>query len=116
MRILTLAMALTLSACVTNMGMLSTVASSDNLVEGPLLATAVEGEDCMHTVLFIPAGKLNPGFAPAIRSAIRSVDGGVYMTDIEVTAELIYFYLYSRRCIRVSGDVRGQPVSLAGPR
>ncbi len=115
MRILTLALALALSSCVSNMGMLTTVSTSGALVDGPLLASGAEGKDCLHMVLFIPFGKLNKQFPSAIRSAIRSVPDGAYMTHVEITSETLFFLLYNRRCLRVSGDVRGAPVALAAP-
>ena len=110
---LTLVLALALSSCVSNMGMLTTVSTSGALVDGPILATDVTGEDCLYTLLFFPLGKLNPQFPPAIRSAIRSVPDGVYMTDVEISSEQVSILFFSSTCLRVSGDVRGAPVALA---
>lgn len=91
--------------CAQRLGSL-TLMSTKNLPLTPKpLAQKVQGEDCVHQVLFIPIGSLNPNLQDAIDKAIAQVPGGNAMTDLSIHEDILFLEIYNRICLRVDGNV-----------
>jgi hypothetical protein len=94
-----------LSGCTTRIGAF-TFASTKNLgVAYAPLQTAVEGEDCVNLILFIPIGTLNPNIQDAVDRAVEKVPNGDMMTNVTLREDFLLTLLYNRACVRVTGDV-----------
>jgi hypothetical protein len=101
--VLALAAALLLSGCTTRIGDL-TVGSTKNLASDfDERKKNVEGDDCMHMVLFIPLGTLNPTYDAAIDKALEPVPDADALADAVFHQDTIFTLLYNRSCIRVKG-------------
>jgi hypothetical protein len=105
--ILLSAAALLATACVQNVGSFGTMAPHMAETPSRVIQRSVEGRDCMHMVLFVPMGKLNPRLDMAMKDALNKVPAGDRMTDVEVNTSMLFTYLYNRQCMTVKGDVRG---------
>ncbi len=104
--VLFLAIAMLSSGCTTRVGAF-TFASTKNLgVAYAPLQTGVEGEDCVHFILYIPvSGTLNPNIEDAVDRAVEKVPNGDMMTNVTVNEDMLFTLIYNRVCARVTGDV-----------
>ena len=94
-----------LVGCSIRMGDFTLLSSKNVGVEGEVIQRGVEGEDCVHMLLFLPLGSLNPNLEEAMDRAMAEVPSGNVMTDLAIYNDVLFTYLYNRICIRVKGDV-----------
>jgi hypothetical protein len=97
-------LAATLSGCSLNFGSLTAASTKNVGLPANVLKRGVEGTDCIHNVLGIPMGSLNPNIQEATDRALQTVPDANALTDAVVYAEPLIFLLYNRTCIRVRGD------------
>ena len=94
-----------LAGCTQRIGQM-TLLSTKNIPNTPKpIQQHVRGEDCIHQILFIPIGSLNPTLDQAIDNALEKVPGGDAMTDLQIHQDNLFLYFYNRICMRVDGTV-----------
>ena len=93
------------TACSSRVGDLSIVASRNVGFAPEPLRRSVEGEDCVHVLIFIPIGSLVPNLDEATDRALAQVPAGNVMTDVAVYQDILFTFFYNRTCLRVKGDV-----------
>lgn len=97
------------SGCATRLGDLSLVASKSVGLTPEVMQRGVEGEDCVHLLLFLPLGSLNPNLQEAMDNALAKVPEANAMSDLAVYNDTVFTLIYNRTCLRVRGDVGRLP-------
>jgi len=98
---------LALAGCSARLGNLTLLTTKNMGVTPKPVLQHVRGEDCVHQILGIPIGSLNPSIQEAMDRAIAQAPGGNAnaMTDVSIHQDILFLLLYSRICMRVDGSV-----------
>ena len=95
---------LMLFGCSTRIGDFSVISTKNIEMDGEyeLIGRDVKGTDMKPIILYFPTG--TPTIEGAIDDALESVDGDI-MTDVIITSNVWWLYLYGEQRYVVVGDV-----------
>lgn len=102
---LTIVVLLMATGCSMRLGDFTLMTTKNIGITPRPLASGVRGEDCIHQILGIPIGSLNPNLEEAIDNAVAKASGGNAMTDASIHQDIFTVLLYTRVCMRVDGAV-----------
>jgi hypothetical protein len=94
-----------MAGCSARLGNFTFVTTKNLGVTPKPLTRQITGEDCIHQILGIPIGSLNPSIQEAMDRAIAQAPSGNAMTDIAIHEDIMTLLLYTRICMRVDGAV-----------
>jgi hypothetical protein len=92
------------SGCVSNWGSMNLATTRNVSVDAETIQRKVKGEDCLHMVLFIPLGKMNPNIEQAMNNALDTTPDANALINVSVYQETLFTYVYNRSCLQIEGD------------
>lgn len=100
----TIVLVMMLEGCSFNMGTLTAASTKNISLPQTPVKTAVEGEDCVKFVLFIPFGSLEPNVQEAADNALTKAPTANMLTNVVLYAEPVFTLLYNQVCLKIKGD------------
>jgi len=95
------------AGCTYQAAVLPLVSNKDIDAEPTLVTRGVEGESCVYRALgLIPtSGSWTPRVEDAMDDAMQGAKEGNVLTDVVLYSDITYAILFSKECLRVTGDL-----------
>ncbi len=95
------------AGCSYEAAVLPLVSNQDIDVEPKLVKRDVEGQSCVFRALgLIPTSRdMTPRVEDAMEDAMQGAKEGNVLTDVVLYSDITYTILYSKECLRVTGDL-----------